>query len=328
MAKTANERPDQSPIIRLGISACLLGRKVRFDGQHKRDGYLVETLGPFVKWVPVCPEVEVGMGTPRETIRLEGDVEDPRLVAPKSGTDHTDDMKRWSAERLKGLDAEHLHGFILKRASPSCGAFRVKVYQQPHGMATPKGQGLFARALMEAWPLLPVEEEGRLNDPGLRENFFERVFAWHRWREFVENDNTPKGLVAFHTAHKMTVMSHSVEKYRGLGRLVADLKSQPWASLRNQYGTDLMIALKVLSTPRKHANVLYHLAGHLKNVISSAAKQGLVGEIEDYRQGLAPLIVPLTLLKHHLTINELPDWTQQQVYLNPYPKELMLRNHV
>lgn len=323
----AKARSDNSPVIRLGISACLLGRKVRFDGQHKRDGYLVETLGPFVKWVPVCPEVEVGMGTPRETIRLEGNLEDPRLVAPKSGIDHTADMKRWSSERLDSLDAEHLHGFILKRASPSCGAFRVKVYQ-PNGSPLTKGQGLFAAALMTHWPLLPVEEEGRLNDPRLRENFFERVFAWHRWREFVENDGTPKGLVAFHTAHKMSIMAHSVEKYRALGRLVADLKSQPWASLRDQYAIDLMTALKLLATPRKHANVLYHLLGHLKKVINSQARQGVVSTIEDYRLGLAPLIVPLTLLKHHVSMHELPDWVTQQVYLNPYPKELMLRNHV
>jgi uncharacterized protein YbgA (DUF1722 family)/uncharacterized protein YbbK (DUF523 family) len=317
----------QEPLIRLGISTCLLGENVRYDGGHKLDRFLVHTLGRFVEWVPVCPEVEMGLPTPRESMRLVGDPESPRLVAPKSGIDYTDRMQAWAQERLDQLAAEDLHGFVFKKDSPSSGLFRVKVYNE-HGMAQRTGTGIFPRALMQRFPLLPLEEEGRLNDMPLRENFIERVFAYYRWTEMLDREPTPGGLVKFHTAHKLTLMAHSPKHHQELGRLVAQAGTLPRDELIAAYGAKFMEGLALLGTRRKHVNVLQHLMGYLKNDLSSEDKQELLGLIEDYRQGLLPLIVPLTLLKHHLNRCQVPDWVHQQVYLNPYPKELMLRNHV
>jgi uncharacterized protein YbgA (DUF1722 family)/uncharacterized protein YbbK (DUF523 family) len=315
------------PAIRLGVSTCLLGEKVRYDGGHKLDRFLVGTLGCFVEWVPVCPEVEMGLPVPRESMRLEGDPASPRLVAPRSGTDHTARMEAWAAARLDELAGEGLHGFVFKKDSPSSGLFRVKVYNE-HGMAQRSGTGMFPRALRARWPLLPVEEEGRLNDLPLRENFIERVFAYQRWAELLETAATPGGLVRFHTAHKLTLMAHSPKHYQELGRLVAEAGSRPWDELIVSYGAKFMEGLALLGTRRKHVNVLQHLMGYLKKHLSSEDKEELLGLIEEYRHELVPLIVPLTLLKHHLNRYPVPDWVHQQMYLNPYPKELMLRNHV
>jgi uncharacterized protein YbgA (DUF1722 family)/uncharacterized protein YbbK (DUF523 family) len=317
----------QEPLIRLGISTCLLGENVRYDGGHKLDRFLVHTLGRFVEWVPVCPEVEIGLPTPRESMRLVGDPESPRLVAPKSGADYTGRMQAWAEERLDQLATENLHGFVFKKDSPSSGLFRVKVYNQ-HGMAQRTGTGMFPRALMQRFPLLPLEEEGRLNDVPLRENFIDRIFAYYRWTELLAHEPTPGGLVKFHTAHKLTLMAHSPKHYTEMGRLVAEAGKRDWDELTAEYGAMLMEGLNVMGTPGKHVNVLQHLMGFLKNHLSSEDKRELLGLIEDYRQGLVPLIVPLTLLKHHLNRCQVPDWVHQQVYLNPYPKELMLRNHV
>jgi uncharacterized protein YbgA (DUF1722 family)/uncharacterized protein YbbK (DUF523 family) len=317
----------EGPVIRLGVSTCLLGERVRYDGGHKLDRYLTGTLGQFFEWVPVCPEVEIGLPIPRESIRLEGDPEAPRLVAPKSGTDYTDRMKAWARGRLEELAAMDLCGFVAKKDSPSSGVFRVKVYNE-HGMAQRVGTGIFPRELMNRFPLLPVEEEGRLNDMPLRENFIERVFAYYRWTRMLDEEPTPGGLVKFHTVHKLTLMAHSPKHYTGMGRLVADAGKRDWDELTAEYGAQLMQGLAVMGTRGKHVNVLQHLMGYLKNDLSGEDKQELLGLIEDYRQGLVPLIVPLTLLKHHLNRNSVPDWVHQQVYLHPYPKELMLRNHV
>jgi uncharacterized protein YbgA (DUF1722 family)/uncharacterized protein YbbK (DUF523 family) len=318
---------DAGPVIRLGVSTCLLGEKVRYDGGHKLDRFLVGTLGRFVEWVPVCPEVEMGLPVPRESMRLEGDPASPRLVAPRSGTDHTARMEAWAAARLDELAGEGLHGFVFKKDSPSSGLFRVKVYNE-HGMAQRSGTGMFPRAVRARWPLLPVEEEGRLNDRPLRENFVERVFAYYRWTSLLDEEPTPGGLVKFHTAHKLTLMAHSPKHYAEMGRLVAKAGTLPWAELSATYGRLLMEGLALLGTRRKHVNVLQHLMGYLKRDLSSEDKQELLGLIEEYRNELVPLIVPLTLLKHHLRRHPVPDWVHQQVYLNPYPKELMLRNHV
>jgi uncharacterized protein YbgA (DUF1722 family)/uncharacterized protein YbbK (DUF523 family) len=328
----------EGPVIRLGISTCLLGERVRYDGGHKLDRYLTGTLGQFFEWVPVCPEVEMGLPTPRESMRLVGDAEDPRLIAPKSGTDYTDRMKAWAQGRLDELARMNLSGFVAKKDSPSSGVFRVKVYNE-HGMAQRNGTGIFPRALMNRFPLLPVEEEGRLNDMPLRENFIERVLAYYRWTEMLDEHRTggprtgrrpatASPLVRFHTAHKLTLMAHSPKHYTEMGRLVADAGKQDWDELTAQYGALLMEGLSVMGTRGKHVNVLQHLMGFLKNHLSSEDKQELLGLIEDYRQGLVPLIVPLTLLKHHLNRYPVPDWVWEQVYLRPYPKELMLRNHV
>jgi uncharacterized protein YbbK (DUF523 family) len=208
------------PRIRLGISTCLLGEKVRYDGGHKLDHFLVDVLGQYVEWVPVCPEVEIGLSIPRESLRLVGDPAAPRLVAPKSGADHTDRMHAWARGRLEQLAEMALCGFVLKKDSPSSGLFRVKVYNE-HGMAERTGTGIFPRELMNRFPLLPLEEEGRLNDMPLRENFIERIFAYRRWTQLLRNDPTPGGLAHFHTAHKLTLMAHSPKHYTELGRLVA-----------------------------------------------------------------------------------------------------------
>jgi uncharacterized protein YbgA (DUF1722 family)/uncharacterized protein YbbK (DUF523 family) len=317
----------EEPTIRLGISTCLLGERVRYDGGHKLDRFLVNTLGQYVEWVPVCPEVEMGLPIPRESMHLAGDPEAPRLVAPRSGTDYTARMKAWAQERLDQLAGMDLCGFVLKKDSPSSGLFRVKVYNE-HGMAQRNGTGMFPRELMNRFPLLPLEEEGRLNDVPLRENFIERVFAYYRWNRMLKEEPAPGGLVKFHTSHKLTLMAHSPAHYTEMGRLVARAGSLPWDELAATYGAMLMEALTVLGTRGKHVNVLQHLMGYLKNHLSSEDKQELLELIEDYRQGLVPLIVPLTLLKHHLTRYPVPEWVHQQVYLNPYPKELMLRNHV
>ena len=315
------------PIVRLGISTCLLGQPVRYDGGHKLDRFLVETLGKYVEWVPVCPEVEIGLGVPRETVRLVGDPSAPRLIAPKSGADYTERMRAWAQERLGQLSAEGLCGFVFKKDSPSSGLFRVRVYDE-RGNPSRTGTGIFPREVMRRFPLLPLEEEGRLNDMPLRENFIERIFAYYRWTEMLKNDPTPGGLVRFHTAHKLTLMAHSPKHYTEMGRLVAKAGSIPWEELSTTYGALFMEGLALLGTRRKHVNVLQHLMGYLKKDLPGEDKQELLALIEDYRNELVPLVVPMTLLKHHLRRNPVPEWVWQQVYLNPYPKELMLRNHV
>ena len=321
------KRNMEEPVIRLGVSSCLLGEQVRYDGGHKLDRYLTGTLGQFFEWVPVCPEVEIGLPTPRESMRLVGDAEDPRLIAPKSGTDYTDRMKAWAQGRLDELATMNLSGFVAKKDSPSSGVFRVKVYNE-HGMAQRNGTGIFPGALMNRFPLLPIEEEGRLNDMPLRENFIERVFAYYRWTRMLDEEPAPGGLVKFHTSHKLTLMAHSPQHYTEMGRLVADAGKRDWDELTATYGALLMEGLGVMGTRGKHVNVLHHLMGYLKNDLSTEDKQELLGLVEDYRQGMVPLIVPLTLLKHHLNRNPVPEWVDKQVYLNPYPRELMLRNHV
>jgi uncharacterized protein YbgA (DUF1722 family)/uncharacterized protein YbbK (DUF523 family) len=315
------------PQIRLGISACLLGEPVRYDGGHKRDPFLINELGRYVEWVPVCPEVEMGLPTPRESMRLVGDPDDPRLVAPKSGTDYTEQMTAWACKRTAELGSEGLHGFVFKKDSPSSGLFRVRVYNE-HGMAQRAGIGMFPREFTRRFPLLPVEEEGRLHDAHLRENFIERVFAYQRWMAMLHDKGTPGGLVEFHTAHKMTLMAHSPAHYREMGRLVARAGALPWDELTAQYAAQLMEGLQAIATTGRHFNVLQHLMGFLKRDLEPADKAELLAVLEDYRAELVPLIVPVTLLKHHLMRNPVPEWVHQQVYLTPYPKELMLRNHV
>jgi uncharacterized protein YbgA (DUF1722 family)/uncharacterized protein YbbK (DUF523 family) len=314
--------------LRLGVSGCLLGEDVRYNGGHKHMPFLTHVLGIYMDWISVCPEVEVGMGTPRESIRLQGDVEDPNLVGPRSGIDHTAAMKDWSKSRLDQLAALDLHGYVLKKDSPSCGLFRVRVYNIKTGIPTRDGQGIFARALTARFPLLPIEEEGRLNDLPLRENFIERVYAYYRLREMIKENPTHGGLVAFHTGMKMSVLAHSPKHYRELGQLVALGKTLPWDQRIENYGRLLMSGLQVMSTHGKHVNVLMHLMGFVKDHMTSQDKTELLGLFESYRKGLLPLIVPMTLLKHHLHRYPVPDWVHEQVYLNPYPAELMLRNHV
>jgi uncharacterized protein YbgA (DUF1722 family)/uncharacterized protein YbbK (DUF523 family) len=317
----------EEPVLRLGISRCLMGESVRYDGGHKLDRFLVNTLGQYVEWVSVCPEVEIGLPIPRESMRLVGDPDAPRLIAPKSGADHTETMQSWAKGRLDDLAGLGLHGFVFKKDSPSSGLFRVKVYNE-HGMAERNGVGIFAREVVRRFPLLPMEEEGRLNDMPLRENFIERIYAHYRWTNLLEENPTPGGLVRFHTAQKLTLMAHSPTHYQELGRLTAAAGVLPWEDLAAQYGTLFMEGLQAPATRGKQANVLYHLMSYLKTHLSADDKEEAIGLIEEYRAGMTPLVVPLTLLKHHFRRYPVPDWVHGQVYLNPYPKELMLRNHV
>jgi len=325
--KPARDLP--SARIRLGISACLLGSRVRFDGQHKRDAFLTDELGPLVEWVPVCPEVEVGMGVPREPVRLVvGGAEGrPRMLGLASGTDWTARMNRFVEARVRTLAREELSGFVLKSKSPSCGLARVKVYADAHSRLPvhARGGGLFAEALARAFPNLPVEDEGRLQDARLRENFLERVFAYARLRSFWRGRWTLGGLVEFHAAQKMALLAHSTEGYRSLGRLVAGGKSLARTELRERYESGFMATLTKMATPGKHANVLMHLAGHLKDQLDAADKRELLGLIEEQRHGHLPLVVPLTLLAHHARRLG-ATYLLGQTYLNPRIDELRLRN--
>jgi len=316
--------------IRVGISSCLLGNEVRYDGGHKLDRYLRDTLGAFVEWVPVCPEVEYGLPIPREALRLVGDPADPLLVTTRTGVDHTAGMKAWAARRLDALEGEDLCGFVFKSRSPSSGLRQIKVYSQESGIPAITGVGIFARAFVERFPLLPVEDEGRLNDPGLRESFIERLFVVARWKRYLREDGSAGGLVAFHTDHKLLVMAHSPKHYSQLGRFVADAGSRgsrPRGALLGEYLATLMEGLRLVATTRKHTNVLQHAAGYFKRLLSSEEKAELGELIVAYHRGLIPLIVPVTLLAHYTRIFREP-WLARQNYLHPHPRELMLRNHV
>jgi uncharacterized protein YbgA (DUF1722 family)/uncharacterized protein YbbK (DUF523 family) len=322
----SREQPRESQEIRIGISSCLLGEKVRFDGGHKRDGFLNETVSNFVTFVPVCPEVEVGMGTPREAIRLVAGSSGTRLLGVKSSTDHTTSMRRFSKGRVRELGGQDLSGFIFKKDSPTCGLFRVKRYDRSNVPAR-DGRGLFAESFAQANPHLPLEEEGRLRDLPLRENFFERVFAYRRLTDFFRTRWSTGDLVRFHTAEKFLLMAHDVKAFRSLGPLVAEAKKRPRKEVVQEYKTSFMEALAKKATPRKHANVLQHMAGFFKKMLDAESKAELGAVIDDFRLGMIPLIVPATLVRHHVRLHGI-EYLQGQTYLEPHPKELMLRNHV
>lgn len=312
--------------IRLGISTCLLGENVRYDGGHKLDRFLTETLGQYVEYVPVCPEVECGLPIPRESMHLEGDPESPRLITSRTKQDMTDRMVGWAKKRVVELEKEGLCGFIFKSDSPSSGMERIKVYNEK-GMPVKKGVGMFARIFMEHFPLLPVEEDGRLHDPKLRENFVERIFTLRRWRKVVAKKESRGNLIDFHTQHKLLILSHSPKHYQIMGKLVAKAKQIPLKDLFQQYQTILMEALKLKTTSKKNTNVLMHMMGYFREQLSSDEKQELLEVIENYRKEVIPLIVPMTLINHYARKYDQP-YLKQQVYLNPHPLELRLRNHV
>lgn len=312
--------------ITLGISSCLLGDTVRFDGGHKRDLYVVNLLANYFAFIAICPEVGAGLGVPRPPIRLMGAPNSPQVVEVKDKTnDHTAALHTYSHSAMGQL--AEVSGYILKNKSPSCGWKNVKVYQD-HGSPPKVGMGVFARILTDTYPLLPIEEEGRLNDYKLRENFIERVFMYHRWQQLIKEGLTSKRLIEFHSRHKLTLMAHSEKSYRHLGRLLANLKGpQPLNAIADEYIACLMKGMAFLATPKKHANVLMHCLGYFKKWLSPDDKAELLAAIDQYRLGLLPLIVPITLLKHHL--RHFPnDYLLAQSYLDPYPQELMLRNHI
>ena len=317
--------PTPADRIRIGISACLLGEGVRFDGGHKKDEFLTQVLGPHVEYVPVCPEVEMGLGTPREPLRLVRQHGALRMITTRTGIDQTEGMNRWAAARLDALGREHLDGYVLKKDSPSCGMERVKTYADG-GMPARDGRGLFASALLGRLPLLPVEEEGRLSDPTLRENFIERVFAYRRLILLFRERWSAGTLVRFHTAHKMALLAHSTTAYNELGRLVARAGAVDRAVLRREYEALFMRTLAIPATRARHTNVLHHMAGHLKTLVDDDARGELAACIDEYRRGLVPRVVPLTLIRHYVRRHDVA-YLQGQTYLEPHPRELMLRNH-
>jgi uncharacterized protein YbgA (DUF1722 family)/uncharacterized protein YbbK (DUF523 family) len=311
--------------IRIGISTCLLGQNVRYDGGHRHDRYITDTLGRWFAWVPVCPEVECGLGVPREAMRLVGDPEKPRLVTIKTRIDHTDGMLAWAAGRLTALEKEDLCGFIFKSRSPSSGMAAVKVYGDT-GPAVKKGVGIFAGAFMRRFPLVPVEEDGRLNDPLLRENFIERIFVYGRWRDLEKRGGTLGALVAFHTEHKLLILSHSPKHATLLGRLLSAPDRGALGGLKASYFGLLMEGLSLTATVRKQTNVLEHMAGYFKKRLTPDEKRELGELIGRYHRGELPLIVPVTLIAHYVRLYDEP-YLRNQVYLTPHPLELMLRNH-
>lgn len=313
-------------VIKVGVSACLLGEKVRYDGGHKHDRYITDTLGRFFTFVPVCPEVESGMPIPRESMRLEGEPDSPRLMTRVSRVDKTGQMLSYCGTKVAELEKADLCGFIFKKDSPSSGLFRVKVYDDT-GMPRKAGSGLFAAAVAKQFPLLPMEEEGRLYDAALRENFIERVFCYRRWKDFLANAPDVGGLVAFHTAHKLLMMAHSPGHYRQMGVLVAHAKEMNRQELLATYEKLLMTGLKMHATPKKNTNVLQHIMGYFKKELSPGEKAELLEVIGSYHDQLVPLIVPITLLRHYVNKYE-KQYLKGQTYLSPHPAELMLRNHV
>jgi uncharacterized protein YbgA (DUF1722 family)/uncharacterized protein YbbK (DUF523 family) len=311
--------------IRLGISACLLGEKVRYDGGHKHDCYLTDTLGRYVEYIPVCPEVEAGFGVPREAMHLEGDPNAPRLVTRRTKWDVTEPMLAWAKKRVLELEAQDLCGFIFKSRSPSSGMERIPVYNEK-GMPVKKGVGLFARIFMDHFPLLPVEDEGRLHDPKLRENFIECVFVFKRWRECLSRGKSRQDLIDFHTKHKLLILSHSPKHYRMMGKLVGQAKAFALDELYQTYQRLLLEALRLKTTIKKNANVLQHMMGYFKKELSADEKQELLEIIGLYREVYVPLIVPITLMNHYIRKYDQP-YLQGQYYLQPHPIELQLRNH-
>jgi len=313
--------------IKLGISACLLGQNVRYDGGHRLDHYLKDTLGGFIEWIPVCPEVECGLPVPREAMRLVEADGAVHLVTCQTGIDHTARMTRWAEQKCDALGTQDLCGFVFKSRSPSSGMTAVKVYSKNGGVPRKNGVGLFAETFMRRFSLLPVEDEGRLNDSALRENFIERVFVYSRWKTFDATDRTVNGLVAFHTDHKLLIMAHSTRGLAELGNRAANAHRKPLNALFHDYLAVLMATLRLPATVKKNVNVLQHVLGYFKKLLSPDEKQEVLEILEAYRNNFLPLIVPITLLNHYIRKFD-QAYLKKQWFLHPHPVELMLRNHV
>jgi uncharacterized protein YbgA (DUF1722 family)/uncharacterized protein YbbK (DUF523 family) len=315
--------------IRVGVSSCLLGQAVRFDGGHKRDRFLLESLGPLVEWVPVCPEVELGLGTPRHTLRLER--RDPdgeiRLVMPKAERDLTREMSAFSLRRARALGPEDLSGYVFKKDSPSCGLHRVKVYAAKGG-ATRSDTGLFAQAVTERFPFLPVEEEGRLQDARLRENFVTHLLAFRRWQALERAGPSRQALMRFHQLHKFTLMARSQEGMRRLGRLLGTSdRGSSARALAREYLEGFTRVMRRAPTHKGHTNVLQHVAGFVSRALDGEDRRELSETIEQYRRELVPLIVPITLIRHWVR-KQRERYLSEQVYLYASPHELMLLNRI
>ena len=310
--------------LRIGISSCLLGQEVRFDSGHKHNAYITQTLGEYFEFLPFCPEMAIGLGVPRPPIRL---VSVDGQVRVRGVRDSKQDVTEAliANGRAVASQLDEVSGYIFKKGSPSCGMERVKVYHAESGHPVESSAGMYARTIMQALPELPVEEEGRLMDARLRENFVERVFIYHRWHCYCANGMTPAALVDFHTRHKFSVLAHDEPVYRELGRLVAAAGKGDIAETAEAYIRLLMPALRKIATPKQHGNVLMHIMGFFKDDIDTDDKAELLEIIEAYRQEQLPLIVPMTLIQHHLRRHSNP-YISAQYYINPHPRELMLRN--
>lgn len=309
--------------IQVGVSACILGEKVRFDGGHKQSAFVQNTLSKVFDFVPVCPEVGVGMTVPRPTIRLQNVDGATRLIETKNpDNDHTDAMIEYSVKKVKSLTDTRLCGYIVCAKSPTCGMERVKVYSEHQ--AEKSGVGLFTAELMARMPWLPIEEDGRLHDPHLKENFISRVYALYDFYNSVADNPTRGNIVAFHSRYKLTLMAHSPTAYKALGKLVANIAEYEVAAFFELYRTQFMQALSHRASRKNNTNVLMHIQGYFKRDLSKEQKAELAKLIDDYRLGTLPLLAPITLIKHYLSQH--PDeYLQQQVFLSPHPQELSLR---
>lgn len=311
----------------IGVSACLLGERVRYDGELTRDAYISGTLAQKFEWVAVCPEVEIGLSVPRERIQLEGDPVQPRLVMEIARTDLTDRMHTYCEERVAAMASASLCGYVFKSKSPSCGLKGVKLFPAGGGEAVRQGIGFFARAFMTYFPLVPVVEERDLQDSGGRENFIERLFVMQRWRALLNDDPDPAGLVTFHTQHKYLLMAHSILHYRELGKRVAGMKGQPLTAVLDQYGAGLMEALRLRATVKKHVNVLQHLAGYFKRQWDRDEKWELQEQIAQYAAGQVAWGVPVAYINQLVHTYDEP-YLRHQFYLHPHPIERQLRHRV
>ncbi|MEQ4537423.1 DUF523 and DUF1722 domain-containing protein [Pseudomonas berkeleyensis] len=313
----------QSNKAKLGISACLMGAEVRYNGGHKLSRLCSRSLSEHFDFIPVCPEVGIGMPVPREPIRLVGDPQSPRAVGTVDRSRDVTDALAAYAQRMAD-DLQGISGFIFMQQSPSCGLERVKVYQEG-GRPSEPGRGIFAAAFCALHPDLPVEEDGRLNDPVLRENFITRVYAHAEWQHLLQQGLSRRALIAYHSRYKYLLMATDPARYKSLGQLLGNLARHDLADLAPHYFSELMAALKKCATRGTHSNVLQHLSGYLKRTLSSDEKQEMQQLIGQYRAGIVPLVVPLTLLKHHFRRH--PDrYIASQAYLQPHPEPLSLRN--
>jgi len=309
--------------IKIGISSCVLGENVRFDSGHKISKFVTKELSPYFEFVSVCPEVGMGMPVPRPTIRLMSNEERIALVETKDPTkDHTNAMLDYSKDKVAELSEAQLCGYIVCAKSPTCGMERVKVYKKNGSDNT--GVGLYTNELMQQMPWLPIEEDGRLNDPVLKENFITRVFTLHDFYQNVGNDITRGNIVAFHSRYKLTLMAHHPSSYRELGRLVANIKDYEIEHFYDLYRKGLMQAMSHRASRKNNTNVLMHIQGYFKRYLDKKEKAELRNVIDDYRVGVLPLLAPLTLIKHYLATH--PDeYLEQQKFLEPHPQELRLR---
>lgn len=312
--------------MKLGISSCLLGHEVRYNGGHARDLFVINTFAPYVDFVAVCPEVECGMPVPREAIHLVGDVKNPRLMSTKTKIDFTSQMQNWSRKKIAELETEELCGFIFKKGSPSSGLHRIRVYQGEGKQPLRTGIGMFTRAFIEHFPTLPVEDEGRLHDPALREHFIEKIFIMQRWRQLIKTKFSRHALIDFHTHHKLIFLAHNQVKYRLMGKFIAQIAEFELETAYQQYFTLMATLLNFKTTPKKHVNVLMHMLGYFKKELTSLEKQEMLDLINRFSEGLLPLIVPITMFKHYIQKYD-KEYLAKQHYVEPHPLELKLRNH-